>query len=218
MVATNRKFVLIEPTSMSHAAFGVEFERQLRNPDSFMCMECRSLKPHIREIGPAVFENVIDDAPFGLAINDLGIARTEFFYAMGTEIVDRYFYVGPVLNQKGKEWRNWVTYHTKYQFPVRRGTQEAGSHVCPKCGGLSYFALGSPYLYPAPPEGIDVLGDSVDLIVIEELANKLRAAAKLRASWRKIKFTDLPILDKPQDGLGEIEGFMRNSPVLHHSM
>ncbi len=214
IIDNGRKFVLVEPMSSDHAALGVEFRRRLNVGDSFMCGECFSLKPAAREIGPIVVKNVIDDAPFGLVISGLGIARKEFLYALGDEIVQKYFYIGPVASESGRQLSNWVSYHTKYDFPVRGATEEAGYHICPQCQRLAYFALGDPYLYPAPPEGIEVLGDSVDLIVTENLAEKLKEAAKLKSCWRRPKFTNLPILEAPRDGLGEIDSYM-NSPVMY---
>ncbi len=212
---SGRKFVLVEPMSSDHAALGVEFRRRLNAGVSFMCRECLSLKPTVREIGPIVVKNVIDDAPFGLVISGLGIARKEFLYALGDEVVQKYFYTGPVANESGRQLSNWVSYHTKYDSPVRGSAEAAAYHICPQCQRLAYFALGKPYLYPAPPEGIEVFGHSVDLIVTEDLARKLKDAAKLKSNWKRIKFTDLTVLEAPRDGLGEIDSYMRNSPSMY---
>ncbi len=95
----------------------------------------------------------------------------------------------------------------KHHYTVRAGTEHAGVRYCETCGNVFYFAMGEQYLYPAPPQNIELFGTggvAIDFFTTPELAMKIQSVVKEK-KWRRVEFTELPILDAPQDGLGDLD-------------
>lgn len=199
------EFVLVQSASRDRASLDIGFRSTQEKDDGFICQSCHSLKPSSGDIGEIVVQGVIEDAPFGMVMKGLGIARKEFLFSMGEDVVFRSFNIGPVKNYKGKVLDNWVSYHAKNKHPVRAGMEDAKIRYCDKCGQVFYSALGDKYLYPAPLVGVDVYGNvgaSISFFMRSFLAKKIEGVVKDR-KWRRVEFIDLPVLSEPKDGLGD---------------
>lgn len=205
-VIKNNGFVLVSSNSTDRASFDLSYRNQQESGGGFMCGTCRTIRPEPGPIGTVVIQGVITDAPFGVIDAGLGLARREFLFSLGEENVERYFHVAKVISYKGNNLDNWVAYRAKHHHVVRAGKENAGYKFCKACGSFFYFSQGGKYLYPAPPLGIEVFGKggvSIDFVTTYQLANKLKKVVEIN-KWRRVEFTELPILDAPLDGLGEI--------------
>lgn len=209
----NDRYILVSSGSTDRASFDLDFRNRQELGEGFVCKVCRTIKPEPGPIGTVIVQGVIDDAPFGTVEAGLGLARREFLYSLGDETVARYFHVGKVITYKGKHLNNWVAYRARQLSVVRAGIDHAGFRLCETCGNIFYFGRGDAYLYPAPPKGIEVFGEggvSTAFVTTYDLAVKIKETVE-KMKWKRVVFTELPILDAPRDGLGEIPALRQAS-------
>jgi hypothetical protein len=192
-------FVLIECNSNDVASMDKEFEADLIQK-GMICPSCNRIRSDA-DISHITVQGVINDSPVGMVTWGIGVARKEFLYCLGEEVVHRDLHVGPVDNMRGKRLDNWVMFRAKHRILVRSGPDHAGCRVCETCGNIYYFALGAPYLVkPLPRSDVGIFySGSMDLVVRGGLTRQMR-----EKKWRKVKFTPLEILDQPRDGLGSL--------------
>lgn len=202
----NNRYILVASGSTDRASFDLDFRNRQELGYGFICKDCRTIKPDPGNIGTVIIQGVIDDAPFGVIDAGLGLARREFLFSLGDDIVERYFHLGNVVTYKGKPLDNWVAYRAKHLYVVRAGMEHVGFRRCKTCGNFFYVAMGEPYLCPAPPRSIEVFGEggvSTAFVATHDLAMKMKEIVE-KKKWRRVEFTELPIIDAPRDGLGQL--------------
>lgn len=109
--------------------------------------------------------------------------------------------LGAVFDGYGERMDGWSTVKVRRRVIVR-GSRNAKTRVCARCGWRTYYAAGARYLYPPPREGLEILeSDLSGLVVTERLFSEM---ALVRG--RGFGFERLAVLDSPRDGLGELGG------------
>ncbi|MBI4661415.1 MAG: hypothetical protein HY735_21540 [Verrucomicrobia bacterium] len=167
---------------------------------TWLCRGCVSPKPGTPEVDATIQELEPDNTPINIVNGcGLGIARKEFLFALGEDVIRRYLFLGRVFRQDGAELENWVTFHGKHEIIVR-GSKHVSFRKCPECGKRLYFAMGKRYLYPEPPKGIEMFDSGCGGLVVTE-----RLVVRITLNkWRKLACIKLPVFSAPKDGLAEL--------------
>lgn len=109
--------------------------------------------------------------------------------------------LGAVFDGFGDRVEGWATVKVRRRVIIR-GSRNAKTRVCARCGWRTYYAAGARYLYPPPREGLEIFESHLSgLVVTERLFSEM---ALVRG--RGFGFERLAVLDSPRDGLGELEG------------
>jgi hypothetical protein len=167
---------------------------------TWLCTGCASPKPGTKELDATVQNESMEGPPLNFVFGcDLGVARKEFLFAFGENVVRHHFYLGRLSRDDGTPFDDWVTFRGKHRIFVR-GSKHAQYRQCTLCGRRLYFALGKHYLYPQPPAGVTIFDTgNGGLVLTEDLVQGVTIN-----KWRKLEFLKLPILDAPLDGLGDL--------------
>lgn len=163
---------------------------------TWLCPGCCHPKPNVRHLDAHIQEER-PDGPLNLISGcGLAIARKSFLMQFGEERVRSKLYIGDVYGPDGGRLLDWVTFRGKHGLIVR-GTEHAGYRVCPECGRNLYFAMGKSYLYPQPPEGVELFeSDLWGLILPEPIVLDLGIGKP-----RGVSVERLEVLKEPKDGL-----------------
>ena len=135
-----------------------------------------------------------------IAGTGVGAGKRALFEQLGLEVVLDHLYLGRLLKDDGATpFPEMVTYHGKYPIIVR-GETHAGYRRCDACHRLIYSALEDGYLYPQPDLSVEIFdAGQGELVVTERIASRVDVA-----KWRGLKLVELPVLESPRDGLGEL--------------
>jgi hypothetical protein len=166
---------------------------------TWLCAGCH--KPRVQgAIDLSIQEDEPDNTPLNMVSGcTVGIARKEFLFSFGEDIVRQHLYLGRLFGAHGTLLEDWVTLAGRDAIIVR-GTKHVTVRRCSGCGSIVYFAMAPHYLYPQPPEGIPIFHACLGrLVVREELARRVTLNR-----WRRLDCTELPVLDAPEDGLGDL--------------
>jgi hypothetical protein len=129
----------------------------------------------------------------------LGVANRDFLLMLGGNLIERDLYLGRVYGPNGVLQRGWVTFRGRRSVIVR-GTQHVSYRRCELCGQQVYFAMGPPYLCPAPPPDASLYEAGIGaLLVPKELYERIDVG-----SWPELAVDELGVVDRPQDGLPEV--------------
>jgi len=163
---------------------------------TWLCHGCCRPYPETQRIDTRIEDDEID-GPLNM-LNGCGVALAykPFLMRFGEERVRQNLNVGRVYDPNGRLLSDWVTFIGKHVLIVR-GNEHAKHRVCSNCGRNLYFAMGRKYLFPQPPQGIDLFeSDLWGLIVPESVAETLDISES-NGIW----IEKLPVLDEPLDGL-----------------
>ncbi len=166
-----------------------------------LCMGCGNPREQ-GVIDVAIQEDEPDNTPLNILSGcTIGIARKEFLFAFGQDIIHQHLYLGQVVGSDERPLESWVTFVGRHRIIVR-GSKNAVVRRCAECGRNVYFAMGELYLCPEPPPGIAIFdAGNGGLVVSEALIERVNLNA-----WRKLECTKLPVLAFPKDGFHELKG------------
>jgi hypothetical protein len=154
----------------------------------------------VASVDATIQEPVPADPPLNF-INgcSLGVVRRDFLEELGMDIVHNYLFIGDLFGPDGHSIENWLTFRGKLRLIIR-GTKNVSYRQCSECGRVVYFAMGKRYLYPAPPEHVELFESHLNgLILHENLFSRLNLAR-----WPKVTVDALSVLSKPKDSLGTL--------------
>jgi len=133
---------------------------------------------------------------FGLYV---GFYRRAFLDQLCDGAIDQHFQHAAVLGPNGKPYRDWVV-AVAHNRVVVRGSDLPEHNYCPVCGALRYVSRGGFFLYPAPPENIDIFNaGGGTLVVTEKVVERIH-----EHRWPKLTVTELGVAPKPLDGFGTL--------------
>lgn len=169
---------------------------------TWLCPGCKQPKPGVREVDVRIENRNIDVSPLnGVMGCWIPVARRDFLFSFGEDLVKRDLFLGRVFGPDQKQMEELVTFRGKCSLIVR-GHKHVSHRVCDECGRQVYFAMiGGRYLFPEPPTDIAIFeSDLLGLIVPDDLFRRV----DLRR-WRKITHEELPVAEWPLDGLQDLK-------------
>lgn len=163
---------------------------------TWLCSGCARPKPGVDRVDA----HIQDDEPEGPLnfVNGCGLplARVSFLLTLGEERVKRDLNLGQVFGPNRSQMPDWATFRGRQRLIVR-GSKHVSHRVCPDCGRDVYFAMGTRYLYPAPPRDVEIFeSDLFGLILPESVATDLDIG-EIRGVTRE----RLKVLQEPRDSL-----------------
>lgn len=166
---------------------------------TWLCAECGNPREQ-GMVNLAIQEDEPDNTPLNMVSGcTVGIARKDFLFSFGEELVRRHLYLGQVFSDE-RPLVGWVTFVGRHRIIVRGSTNASVRH-CSGCGRNVYFAMGQLYLYPPPPVDVSIFdAGNGGLVVTEELVHQLNLNA-----WRKLDCTKLLVQNIPKDGLLDLK-------------
>lgn len=167
---------------------------------SWLCTGCCVPKPDVQVVD-IFLQSPPSDKPLNF-VNGCGlsVAYKPFLERLPIDVVQRDLYLGRVFGPDGEQLADWVTFRGKKRLIIR-GSKHAGVRVCEQCGRDVYFAMGKKYLYPEPQDDVAIFesGGGGGLVLPKDLFFQLDLG-----KWPKLRIDELPVLDEPMDGLGEL--------------
>jgi len=172
-------------------------ERALK---SWLCAECGSVKPFAGPVEVQVEGAVPRRQPISSAGEATVIlVRWDFLRDLGIEVVERDLLIGKVFDERGDIMSEWASCIGRQKVIVR-GSEHVAHRQCGECGRNLYFAMGDPYLFPAPPEDVDILdGGRFEFVLKSYLVDRID-----RSKWQRIDVGPLPVVTAPIDALGDL--------------
>ncbi len=130
----------------------------------------------------------------------LGFIHNELLQLLEKTIVQRDLLLGRVFAEDASCFADWHTFRGRRRQIVR-GSKHAGYRVCEECGSTAYSAMGKRYLFPEPPDGVDIFeSDLAGLVFRAHLLEHIDLK-----KYRKLQVDKLHVLDPPPDGLGVLK-------------
>jgi hypothetical protein len=187
----------LESTTMKACYMVVEVRALAK--ETWLCAGCARPKPRI-----APLDAVLQAKPPNIALNfvmgfGIGVARKDFLFELGMPEVEANLILGNITLSGGTPVNDFVTFIGRHRIFVR-GTTRVGFRICDQCGRGVYFATGQRYLYPAPPNGIEIFCSGNGGLVV---SSKLYARIAKR-KWKALYTRKLQTLGAPKDDLGEL--------------
>jgi len=193
---------------MSDSVYYIHFKSKTMNPcfltddayreatSTWLCRGCVRPKHDTQRID-AHIQDREPEGPLNLVSGcGLPLAQKSFLFAFGQERIQRDLYLGQVFGPDGSRLDDWVTFRGKQRLIVR-GTKNVSHRVCADCGRDVYFAMGTRYLYPAPPSDVELFeSDLFGLIVLESVVSELEIPRHARVVRERLR-----VLKEPKDGL-----------------
>jgi len=198
-MSDRRKFFLLEGPGSDVLSMENPWYWQAR--ERWICSGCSTVKPGTGAVDIPIQEKRIIDRPLSfIGATGLGVALTSFLVELGWEDSKQSLYIGKLLRDDNKTtFEDWVCFHGRNRLLIR-GEKNAHFRLCKSCDRFTYSALTYSYLYPSPPEGIDIFDADVgQLVVTERIVNRINVA-----NWPDLAIIELPVLDKPLDGFDEL--------------
>lgn len=186
----------LHPSYMTKSAY-----EEARN--TWLCTGCRLPRPETEAVDMQVVSKTLPRRK-GVVLSSVpavgvSLIHRDLLTALPATAVSNDLWLGTVYDEMGKRIDAWKTFRGRHRLIVR-GSKHASFRRCEECGQLLYFAMGKPYLYPSPPEGITLFGsDLCGLIMHERTFEELPVR-----SWLKVIVERLPVLSRPRDGLGDL--------------
>lgn len=181
-------------------------EEQARLSLRTNCRECRTARAGTGSIDLQLKDSEPIDKPMNfIAGTLLSLIYKPFLFQLDEQLISKHLAIGRVFAANGSEYTDWVTFCGHHRVIVR-GTHNPSCRQCEACGRVFYSATGKHYLYPAPSSEVDLFeSDLGGLVLKPETASKLSLL-----SWkRQLIIEELPVLDAPKDGLGELPAPVR---------
>lgn len=164
----------------------------------WLCPGCKEPKPGIVEVDVTIENPPNQNVPLTAAINcGVPIARKDFLFSFGEDLVRRDLFLGRVYNPDGKEATELVTFRGKYRVLVR-GQKHVSHRICLECGRTRCSSMiGGRYVYPKPPEGVSLFESQLwGLVMPDEVFRRI----DLR-QWQEVTHEVLHVPEFPPDGL-----------------
>ena len=164
---------------------------------TWCCDGCSNARPTWQEVDVAIEQPHPRVGPLNFVSGCcVGIVRRDFMTQLGPDIFQRDLYLGRLLGPSGDAVENWVTFRGRRRLIIR-GDRHVSHRRCPICKRDIYFALGKPYLYPAPPSDAEVFESNLwGLVVADSVLDRLDTT-----KHRTLRVEPIPIADTPRDGL-----------------
>jgi hypothetical protein len=126
----------------------------------------------------------------------VSLARLDFLEALDDDYL-KWLTLGRVFDRAGKLIPDLKTLGSRGKPLIVRGNAASTREFCPVCKSLQYFPLGTHYILRADLTGQPIYHKpAVGIIVNEGLCERLK-----RQRFKRIRYQELAILDKPRDGL-----------------
>lgn len=189
--------------SASDTPLDLDMKDYKRARKTWLCRGCASPRPEVWQVDITVQ----DGMPPGDALNfvngcGVSVARKEFLFSLGEQIVQQDLVLGRVFRVDRSEFGDLVTFRGRCRL-VMRGQHDVGHRYCEKCGQLVYFSSHiDRYLWPAPPPDFSLFDTGCGGLTISERVFRQLDTAK----WKNLWVEELPVLDSPKDGLGVLKG------------
>ena len=170
--------------------------------ETWLCTGCASPKPNTEAVDLTLQNKKPDNTPLNLVSGcGVGIARKDFLFSFGEELVRQHLYLGKVFGLNDRPMENWLTFIGRHKIIVR-GSKNVALRRCCQCGRNVYFGMRPLYLYPQPQEGVSIFdaGDGI-LVISSDLVTRINLN-----QWRKLDCTELPVLQVPNDGVADLKG------------
>lgn len=190
------EFLHLYPLGMSPCSLDKTTLAQAK--ETWLCSGCGAPKPLVGSVNVQIQEDCPEDSPLTF-ISGCGviIARCELVNAFGVDPVKTNLLLGDVRGPAGELMSDWVTVRARHRVIVR-GSKNISYRCCSECGRVVYFAMGTRYLFPAPPENSSIFEtDLYGLLVSQEVFSRMTCA-----SWPGLGVEKLRVLAKPKDSLG----------------
>lgn len=198
-MSDGRKFFLLEGPGRD--VLSMENPWYWKARETWICSGCSSVKPGTGAVDIPIQEKDITDRPLSfVGGTGVGVALTPFLVELGWEASKQSLHIGSLLKNDNKtKFQDWVCFHGRNRLLIR-GEKSAHFRLCESCSRFTYSAMTYTYLYPSPPEGIDIFDTDVgQLVVTERVVNRIN-----EAHWPNLTIMELPVLDKPLDGFDEL--------------
>lgn len=164
------------------------------------CSGCGAIASALRQSG---FDVPIHGRPpkgtvFWLDPVLIGAAPLDFVELLMPEFAE-HMSLGHLLSRHGKPIAGFVTFLGRQ--PIRlRGSVDSEYKVCDTCGRGLYGAADPRYILAADLKDQPIYEDyPCGLLLMDEIKNRIDRR-KLKGVWA----IDIPVLDEPRDGLGEL--------------
>lgn len=163
---------------------------------TWLCTGCSYPKPGMNHVDVFVQEDEPEGVLNGVSACGVPLARLSFLLAFGEERVERDLILGQVFGPNRSRLTDWVTFRGKRRLIVR-GSRHVSHRVCPDCGRNVYFAMGSRYLYPAPPTGVEIFESDLFGLILPQSAVTGLDVGEIRG----VTCERLNVLQEPRDHL-----------------
>jgi hypothetical protein len=166
---------------------------------TWLCTGCNAPKPSTGAIDVHIQEKRPGDGPLTFVSGCLVIiAHRDLLETLHPDHVNADLMLGAVRNTSGKVLPDWATVRSRRRVIVR-GSEHVGYRRCQVCNRHVYFAMGKPYLFPAPAGDIFIHESDGGLVIRPETVDK-----RDLEGWPKLGVDNLKVLPEPRDGLGEL--------------
>lgn len=166
-----------------------------------LCVGCAHPRPDTKAVDVWLQE---DRSPKNPPLNFLygcgiGLIHRELLELFPPAEIGRDLHLGRVHNRFGDVCSEWHTFHGRRKV-IFRGSKDAEYRTCEVCGRNIYHARGRPFLFPAPSKDAEIFSSNLSgLVVLPEVAERVTARR-----WRKVSIEEMPVLDPPPDGFGDL--------------
>lgn len=163
---------------------------------TWLCSGCCSPKPGIQRVDVRIQEEK-PDGPLNI-VNGCGVAlaRRSLLMRFGEKRVSDHLNLGQVYGPDGNPLVDWATFIGKHVLFVR-GNKNAQHRVCSECGQNLYFAMGKKYLYPQPPQDVELFQSHLWGLIAPESVAATLGIDESNGVW----IERLEVLKEPLDGL-----------------
>lgn len=163
---------------------------------TWLCTGCCSPRPGVERVNVRI-QDEEPDGPLSI-VNGCGVAlaRKSFLSRFGEERVRKYLALGEVRGPDDQLIPDWVSFIGRCGLFVR-GSKNAQHRTCSECGQNLYFGMGKKYLYPRPPEDVELFQSQLWGLIVPEQIGETLGISESDGVWIEI----LPVLDAPLDGL-----------------
>jgi len=182
----------LSPCSLTDAGYTVACE-------TWLCPGCCAPLPGTNALDVQL-DHTPHDGPLNF-VNGCGVpvALWTFLDAIGKEVVQHELMLGRVYGPDGTTLQEWATFRGKQRLIIR-GTNNVSHRRCSDCGRHVYFAMGRRYLFPEPPDGVEIFeSDLFGLVLSQHLYSQIEMS-----KWTNISVDELPVLKAPNDSLGDL--------------
>lgn len=167
---------------------------------SWLCPGCGAPKSSVdTAIDIQIQESIPKDAPITFVSGcGLVLARSDFLEQLGETHVRTDLLLGKVSDPAGFVLPDWITLRARHRVIIR-GSKNVSHRRCDICGRQVYFAMGAPYLFPAPVGAFIYESDLYGLLIHPDLFSE-----KIRKRWPDLGVEVLKVAAEAKDSLGEL--------------
>ena len=195
---STREFIHLHPLGMNPCDMDPDAYAEAAN--TWLCTGCGSPKPFVQAINVRIQDYLPEDTPLTF-VSGCGviIAHRSLLTPLRSSAVATDLLLGGVIGKSGGTMPGWATLHGRERVIVR-GSQNVSYRRCDQCGRHVYFAMGTPYLFPAPPGDRSIYESDLYGLVVASNVVDLPSLKR----WPKLGIDNLEVLHAPRDSLGEL--------------